>query len=465
MSFVDVAVGVGLTGFLEAGIGAEAASVVAPMLVGGATSAGMGAATSAITGQDPGKGALIGGLTGAAGGGLGGAFDAFGGGLTALDSAQIAESPEVVSAGEATQAAAAANPARYSQLTAMNDLSGATPATTQIGNAATDVAMSDGPGAYSNIAGTQIGNATTNPAVAINQQVAANGADDVAASAANTVGGQTTPISGLIQDTSGLTEENTTQAYKAATQGPKFLDDPIGWVKNNQVPAAMGALTLGTTAYGMTHPSKYGMPSSSTVNQGSITPYQYDPSKYQPTYPTPNVYTPHYAEGGIAQLADGGMAGTPPNMLDGPADLDFMGNGAFPMSQQNRSYYAAPTQMPTSAQQAMASYEPNTNPLTGEPVAHMARGGIAELAVGGKLLKGNGDGMSDDIKANIAGRQEARLADGEFVVPADVVSHLGNGSTDAGAKHLYAMMDKVRKARTGRKSQGREINPMKYMPA
>ena len=57
------------------------------------------------------------------------------------------------------------------------------------------------------------------------------------------------------------------------------------------------------------------------------------------------------------------------------------------------------------------------------------------------------------------------MADGEFVVPADVVSHLGNGSTDAGAKQLYSMMDKVRKARTGRKSQGKEINAEKFMPA
>jgi hypothetical protein len=57
------------------------------------------------------------------------------------------------------------------------------------------------------------------------------------------------------------------------------------------------------------------------------------------------------------------------------------------------------------------------------------------------------------------------LADGEFVVPADVVSHLGNGSTDAGAKRLYAMMDQVRKARTGNKKQGKQIKAQKYLPA
>jgi len=100
--------------------------------------------------------------------------------------------------------------------------------------------------------------------------------------------------------------------------------------------------------------------------------------------------------------------------------------------------------------------------------AFMARGGISDLggySDGGRMLRGPGDGMSDSIPASIAGRRPARLANEEFVVPADVVSHLGNGSSDAGAKQLYAMMDKVRQARTGRKSQGREINPQKYMPA
>ena len=101
----------------------------------------------------------------------------------------------------------------------------------------------------------------------------------------------------------------------------------------------------------------------------------------------------------------------------------------------------------------------------------MAAGGISNLgsysdyARGGRMLKGPGDGMSDSIPASIAGKRPARLATEEFVVPADVVSHLGNGSSDAGAKQLYAMMDRVRKARTGRKSQGREISPQKYMAA
>jgi hypothetical protein len=94
---------------------------------------------------------------------------------------------------------------------------------------------------------------------------------------------------------------------------------------------------------------------------------------------------------------------------------------------------------------------------------NFAKGGLGALPP--RFLSGGGDGMSDSIKARIGGVQEARLADGEFVVPADVVSHLGNGSSKAGAKKLYAMMDKIRKARTGRKSQAPEVNARKYMPA
>jgi hypothetical protein len=100
------------------------------------------------------------------------------------------------------------------------------------------------------------------------------------------------------------------------------------------------------------------------------------------------------------------------------------------------------------------------------PAKRMAMGGhLGSYSDGGRLLKGPGDGMSDDIPAKIGSKQPARLADGEFVVPADVVSGIGNGSTDAGAKKLYAMMNKVRQARTGTKKQGKAIKADKYMPA
>ena len=103
-----------------------------------------------------------------------------------------------------------------------------------------------------------------------------------------------------------------------------------------------------------------------------------------------------------------------------------------------------------------------------EPQQNFAAGGISQLGSysdGGRMLKGPGDGMSDSIPASISGKRPARLADGEFVVPADVVSGLGNGSTDAGAKQLYAMMDRVRRSRTGTTKQGRQIKPQKLIPA
>jgi len=102
-----------------------------------------------------------------------------------------------------------------------------------------------------------------------------------------------------------------------------------------------------------------------------------------------------------------------------------------------------------------------------------AQGGLMSLAGGGmlgsysdggRLLRGPGDGMSDNIPASISDKQPARLADGEFVIPADVVSHLGNGSTEAGSRVLYEMLNRVRKARTGNPKQGKQINATKFMP-
>jgi len=93
-------------------------------------------------------------------------------------------------------------------------------------------------------------------------------------------------------------------------------------------------------------------------------------------------------------------------------------------------------------------------------------GAINGYAGGGGLgyLKGAHDGMADQINATIDNKRPAKLSGGEFVIPADVVSHLGNGNSDAGAKQLYALMERVRKARTGNDKQGKQINPKKYLP-
>ena len=99
----------------------------------------------------------------------------------------------------------------------------------------------------------------------------------------------------------------------------------------------------------------------------------------------------------------------------------------------------------------------------GGRVPKYAQGGIAG-AHKGYYLGGKTDGMADKVPARIDGKQEARLSDGEFVIPADVVSHLGNGNSDAGAQQLHSMMDNVRQARTGNPEQGKQINPQNFMP-
>jgi hypothetical protein len=110
----------------------------------------------------------------------------------------------------------------------------------------------------------------------------------------------------------------------------------------------------------------------------------------------------------------------------------------------------------------MASEFPAPVPV--EETQTMAAGGIAELAKG-RYLRSSSDGMADKIPATIDKTQPAALSGGEYVIPADVVSHLGNGNSDAGAKILDKMMERIRKARTGNGKQGKEINPNKLLPA
>jgi hypothetical protein len=108
------------------------------------------------------------------------------------------------------------------------------------------------------------------------------------------------------------------------------------------------------------------------------------------------------------------------------------------------------------------------DPAEQEYKALAAGGHLGDYSDGGRLLKGPGDGVSDDIPATIAGKQPARLADGEFVIPARIVSELGNGSTDAGAKRLYAMMDRIqngRKQTIGKKNVAKDTKAKKHLLA
>ena len=211
------------------------------------------------------------------------------------------------------------------------------------------------------------------------------------------------------------------------------------------------AIGLGLGAAAMLSDRK-GAPPGQTPYDGPLNQLRYDPNRYQPLEVKPPVpYTPVYKD--YRGMAGGGL--TREDVFSQALEGIFF----------NKPKYATP---PLSYDPARYDAEAGTK-MVARP--GMAGGGLADLggyadyAGGGRMLKGPGDGMSDSIPAVIAGKQPARLANDEFVVPADVVSHLGNGSSDAGAKQLYRMMDKVRSARTGKKSQAKQINPTKYMPA
>lgn len=482
-----------------ASMGALATGMIGGALVG----AGTGALVNGVTGRSVLNGALIGGAIGGLGGGLGGAAAGFGmesgAGMMAADaSSQIAAGIPASQVSATLQTTYGLTAAQAEAITASAASSAGTTASTAASLAPTAANAANTPQPP-----VSAGNSQYVPPVSNPQSVPTDynpstpgfigpyGTPDVAAADAAAKAAQPSGIS--------------TYANKA-----------LNWMGNNKAltAAGLGAAYLATrpNAFQANYLPQYNPPTAQSYGLNSRLA-----SNYRPTFAA--------AQGGIASL-----------------DKNFAAGDMYPMSQIDHTQYASSPQTPVSMQATMASYDPMTNPLTGEPTTHMASGGIADAPVtqpvqplaggltaagitglqqspaqqqkqgqplttdyikslasqygvdtagidlspsnaipkyvhggdvrsnlggysdGGRLLKGPGDGMSDNIPASIAGKQPARLADGEFVVPADVVSHLGNGSTDAGAKHLYKMMDNVRKARTGRKAQGKQIKADKFLP-
>ena len=255
------------------------------------------------------------------------------------------------------------------------------------------------------------------------------------------------------------------QAYSGAFSNPTMVNPGIGNATNAQMIAGGGINSLNSMS---ARPAGAYTPSGAIYTGGPLQKFKYDPNNYQPDVVTPPnpVYHAQYAQGGITSLATGGNPGQFDTPLQNPQGYKLESTGrydAVPSASDSGSFNSFPEIIAQALKQSPAKYlTMNSQP------AYAAGGGISTLGSysdGGRLLKGPGDGMSDSIPAKIGKKQEARLAEGEFVVPADVVSGLGNGSTDAGAKHLYKMMDKVRHARTGRKAQGKQIKAEKYLPA
>jgi hypothetical protein len=367
-------------------------------------SAAVGGGSAALTGGDPLKGALLGGLTGGLGAGISGALGSTGTtvGVNAGSTGINAANSAANSAATISQAGQGFD-AMAKTANVANTAGGAANAGANAGNVIANMSTPTGaaPFGFTSPTGAAPLSSSGVSPVVSTQPFGA----DVAFNKTFIPSGSGAPTVNVIPNnvvSTGGIDRLPAATKSTFTEGmQKFINDPMASIKANPWTAASAALSGATGARKDFEEEEY---------NGPLKRFKYNP----------DFYVPAFADGGITNLAANSY------------DLQ-VGEDPYP-----------------------------TNMASGG-ISNL--GGYSDYARGGRMLKGPGDGMSDSIPASISGKRPARLADGEFVVPADVVSHLGNGSTDAGAKQLYAMMNKVRQARTGRKAQGREINPRQYMPA
>jgi hypothetical protein len=179
-----------------------------------------------------------------------------------------------------------------------------------------------------------------------------------------------------------------------------------------------------------------------------------------PTYNNPVYDYGNTGDGGAAGVDGGGSSGPDGSGGDGGAA------GSYAMGGGIGSYYPEPDDGNRNFGGIGSLNQGPQYPM--QSMGYAMGGQLGGYSDGGQLLRGPGDGVSDDIPAQIGDRQPARLADGEFVVPARIVSELGNGSTDAGAKRLYSMMDRIQKNRGRTVGKGKvAVNSRsdKYLPA
>ena len=208
----------------------------------------------------------------------------------------------------------------------------------------------------------------------------------------------------------------------------------------------------------MTAPPAGRRPGSGGVNYGGDVVYS---PQGTPANAPGGSYTPSagnmVSRGGLAGLL--ASARQQPNSGAGMSQPGYSSDMIMPEHAMRDVDYPEANMRPVSGSAASYGYDPTKPEDSFNAKNHFAHGGST-----GRYLQGSTDGMADKLRTSIDGKQPAALSHGEFVIPADVVSHLGNGNSDAGAKKLYSMMDKIREARTGTKKQGKQINPDKFMP-
>jgi hypothetical protein len=508
-------------GFLEqilpvvaaAGLTYLTAGAAAPLMAGtlGATGAGIAAGAgagalisggfAAAQGKDVGQAALMGGLGGAISGGMGAYGDA---GTFAADAAQKTAVDASTQVG--TQAAASGVDAAGNAITMANPagtgfISGETgapitnalyPNATQAGTNAAQMA----PGAARNAALDQLAQSTGTFAEGA-AQLPGQGLGSAPTPAASYYSGlkpdqyvqkgiiQGLPVATLLEDKPQRVgpqgEEGSTltglspnfRPYTPATPNPYYRERYPTYAAEGGV---MQSFQAGGPVERMSQMNTAMNPQGGLYPQGMIDKTQYATPTQRPVSAELMTETPAYERSNPMLMASGGITGYAPGGVTQQAYLPKGDAGRFvdsDVSTRNLSAYDAAMQrnkklMGRAGIKMAEMPKTGIKSLGGDFSDMAARGGVTHLgdySDGGRLLKGPGDGMSDNIPATIGRKQPARLADGEFVVPADVVSHLGNGSTDAGAKKLYAMMDKIRKARTGKKKQAPAVKVDKFMPA
>jgi hypothetical protein len=470
-----------------------------------AIGAGVGAGSQLIQGKsvdDALKGALIGGatgaLTGGAGAALGGASGSATSGLTTEAASQIA--PELVNTAavnaipfdtvvqqatpELLSSAAGINSITPEMMNAVNlgsaDALAASGTGTQVAGTAMNVAPTPLPPAGSPAGIEQIGYP---PGAAPPEPI-----------------GPSSLIGEPPVDTfsGSMTRPELAAMTKAEVGSNPFMEGFASvkdFIKKNPLESAVIGYA-GLTALDSFDSSEDPRKKKTYTNKYPISP------NFQPSRPQPNVYQPRYAQGGITsfddeagvdQFAEGGstkkerdredefkrfysMLDTKPGVTEEPLRKPRFARDDDADTRYQDALTAALTRQKKNNARANIGSSSIKRPTPlgtinlGPPgTQRAASGGIMSgdlggYSDGGRMLEGPGDGMSDSIPGIIGDKQPARLADGEFVVPADVVSHLGNGSTDAGAEKLYAMMDKIRMARTGTKEQAPEINADKFLP-
>jgi hypothetical protein len=223
---------------------------------------------------------------------------------------------------------------------------------------------------------------------------------------------------------------------------------------------------LGTAAFGLYNATKskdkvggYNKPVPRVDMTRQQVPYAQDPNRRPGEagrqYFTDAQYTP---QGNAEALAAAKTAAT--TQAQGlAAARQYAAPAPNPYAGKIPTNFSKQREMPAPAEGAGLLAIPTPEQLNEQGTINMAQGGIADA---GRYLQGQTDGMADEIPSSIDGEHPAALSHGEFVVPADVVSHLGNGNSDAGAQKLYEMMSRIRKARTGTEKQGKEINPDEF---